>query len=215
MRRDTEDGRIQATPREAKVNSVRVDAGRALHRPEAIAHDGIAAMLMFVAAEVMLFAGFISAFVIVKAGAPLWPPIGQPRLAVTATACNSLVLLASGVALYLADRAFTESGTVDRPRRLLGLAMALGAFFVVFQGYEWIRLIRFGLTMTSSTYGSFFYLIVGAHALHAVAALVALGWTTVRLRRGDLSLAVFRSTQVFWYFVVGVWPILYVLVYLP
>ena len=44
-------------------------------------------------------------------------------------------------------------------------------FFVVFQGFEWVRLIGEGLTMTSGTLGAFFYLIVGMHALHAFAAI--------------------------------------------
>ena len=48
------------------------------------------------------------------------------------------------------------------------LVMLLGAFFVVFQGAEWLALIGQGLTLTSSALGSFFYLIVGSHGLHAV-----------------------------------------------
>jgi heme/copper-type cytochrome/quinol oxidase subunit 3 len=84
----------------------------------------------------------------------------------------------------------------------------------MFQGYEWVRLIGFGLTMTSSTYGAFFYLIVGAHALHAIAALLALGYCNLRLARHDLTRTVFSATQIFWYFVVMLWPVLYVLVYL-
>ena len=49
--------------------------------------------------------------------------------------------------------------------------MLLGAFFVLFQGVEWVALLREGLTLTSSTHGAFFYLIIGTHALHAVVAL--------------------------------------------
>jgi hypothetical protein len=35
-----------------------------------------------------------------------------------------------------------------------------------------------------------------------------------RLRRGQLSDAAFLAIQIFWYFVVGLWPILYWRVYL-
>jgi heme/copper-type cytochrome/quinol oxidase subunit 3 len=96
----------------------------------------------------------------------------------------------------------------------LAVAIALGAFFVVFQGVEWVALIGEGLTLTSSTHGSFFYLIVGAHALHAVAALIALGWTWTLLSRRRLRQGTLWAVSLFWYFVVGLWPILYVRVYL-
>jgi cytochrome c oxidase subunit 3 len=174
--------------------------------------SGVLAMLMFVGAELMLFAGMISGFAIVKAGAIVWPPPGQPRLPIEATAFNTAVLLASGGALWLARRAFQrDRRSAARP---LYLAMALGAFFVLFQGFEWVRLIAEGLTLQSSSLGSFFYLIVGTHALHAVIALVVLGWVARRMRMGFLASTQLAAAEVFWYFVVGLWPVLYLVVYL-
>jgi cytochrome c oxidase subunit III len=174
--------------------------------------NGMVGMLLFVVTEVMFFAGLMSAFIVTRAGV-VWPPPDQPRLPVEATAFNTLILLASGVALRRAHRTFTEFD-FGSARKFLTLAMGLGAFFVAFQGYEWVRLISFGLTMRSSTYGSFFYLLIGAHALHAVAALMALGYCRAQLVRGEMERARFSAVQVFWYFVVLLWPILYVLVYL-
>ncbi len=66
----------------------------------------------------------------------------------------------------------------------------------------------------TSTHGGFFYLIVGMHALHAVAALIVLAYAWLLLRQARLAPATFHATQIFWYFVVGLWPILYVEVYL-
>jgi heme/copper-type cytochrome/quinol oxidase subunit 3 len=148
----------------------------------------------------------------VRSGASVWPPPGQPRLPVEETAFNTLALLASGALLFAAGRAFPDSRR-SAGRRLLG-AIALGSFFVVFQGVEWVALIREGLTLTSSPHGSFFYLIVGMHALHAVAALVVLAGVYAGLRRGPLRPSAFAAARVFWYFVVGLWPILYLRVYL-
>jgi len=174
--------------------------------------NGVLGMTLFVASETMLFGGMISAFTIIRSSSLLWPPLGQPRLPFAETAVNTAALLLSGVFLYLAQRAYTRDHS--RALRPLGISLLLGGFFVLFQGAEWVALIRQGLTITSSTMGSFFYLIVGMHALHALGALGLLGHTWLRLRRGWLVQSQLAAAQVFWYFVVGLWPILYLVVYL-
>jgi cytochrome c oxidase subunit 3 len=181
-------------------------------RTSQLVPNAVMGMLMFVLTELMLFAGLISGFAIIRASAPIWPPPGQPRLPIEATAFNTLALLLSGLMLFLAQRAYQRD--MHSARRPLLLAMLLGAFFVVFQGAEWVVLIREGLTLTSSSLGSFFYLIVGIHALHAVAALFVLGNAWWRLGSGWLAQSQLAAAQVFWYFVVGVWPVVYGVVYL-
>ena len=172
-------------------------------------------MGLFVFTEVMLFAGFISAFVIVQSNAPagIWPPPGQPRLPIGRTAINTLALLASGAALFVAGRRF-KGPPPGSATPGMGAALALGAFFVIAQGMEWAALLRHGLTMTSSQLGSFFYLIVGVHALHAVAAIVALALAWRAQLAGRLSGSRLGAVQLFWYFVVLIWPVIYWKVYL-
>lgn len=183
-------------------------------QPRAAVPSAVLATLILVATEVMFFAGLVSAFLIGKSGAVGWPPLGQPRAPVASTAVNTLVLLASAGVLYLAERALRRPRLAALAPRLVAAAFVLGAGFVMLQGWEWTRLTWFGLTMRSSSYGAFFYLVVGLHALHALAALVALAVAGFRLALGSLSREVFWAVQIFWYFVVAVWPILYVLVYL-
>jgi len=181
-------------------------------RPPPAVPSAVLGMLIFVATEAMLFAGLISSFLIVKASSGgVWPPPGQPRLPVEETAFNTAALLISGVVLYFARRAFVQAPTAAvRP---LTIAMGLGAFFVAFQGYEWAMMLSQGLTISSSNHGSFFYLIVGLHALHAIAGLALLSGVWWRLRFGFLADSTFAAAQVFWFFVVGLWPVLYLLVY--
>lgn len=175
--------------------------------------NGVLAMLLFICTEVMLFAGLISAHVIFMSEqiGQIWPPLGQPRLPFVETAVNTIALLISGCLLAVAHFRFQEGS--DRGSLLLTTALLLGGFFVAFQGVEWVGLLREGLTITSSSYGSFFYLIVGMHAVHAVAALTCLAWAWTRLRRCRLSHSQFVTVQVFWYFVVLVWPVIYLQVY--
>lgn len=176
--------------------------------------DAVLGMAIFVAVEMMLFAGFISAHTIIKAAYPpgAWPPPDQPRLPVELTALTTTMLMASGITLWRSGRRFAEDPAAART--MLAWAMALGMAFVGVQGVEWVRLISEGLTLQSSTFGSFFYLIVGAHALHAVPAIGVLGWTYLALRQGKLPADTFAAVRLFWYFVVLLWPVLYVLVYL-
>jgi cytochrome c oxidase subunit 3 len=188
--------------------------GPARPRREGITDNAVLGMGLFVFTEAMLFAAFISAFIIVRRVVPeaMWPPPHQPRLPFERTAINTLALLASGFALYLSHRALRAKGPGAAARPLFA-AILLGAFFVVFQGVEWAALLAQGLTLTSSQIGAFFYLIVGTHALHAVAALALLIYCWVRLRLGRLKPSVFGATQLLWYFVVLMWPLIYFEVY--
>jgi cytochrome c oxidase subunit 3 len=185
---------------------------RRTNQSSAIPH-GILGMMIFVISECMFFAGMISGFIILKSSAMVWPPLDQPRLPIEATAFNTLVLLASGAMLYLAHRAFHRGDRAGMRKPMLA-AMALATFFVLFQGVEWVRLLGQGLTISSSSLGSFFYLIVGVHAMHSVAAIILLGHATLQLQRGWLTANLFGAAEVFWFFVVGLWPILYAVVYL-
>ena len=84
-----------------------------------------------------------------------------------------------------------------------------------FRGASGHGLIRFGLTMTSSLYGGMFYLIVGAHALHLVAAVAVLLFVASRVWRGryEVDYRGVVACSVYWSFVVILWPIIYALVY--
>jgi cytochrome c oxidase subunit III len=171
--------------------------------------DSVAGMIILIATEVMLFAGLISAHTIARASAlgGVWPPAGQPRLPVERTAINTAILLLSGLLLLIANRRMRAEP--ERAQRYVAGAILTGIAFVLLQGGEWVALLREGLTMTSSNHGAFFYLIVGAHGLHAVVAIVALTYVYFLMRRGTLTSSTFMATQVFWYFVVVLWPVIY------
>ncbi len=176
--------------------------------------NGVLGMLVFIFTEVMFFAGLISAHSIVRSNAAgqMWPPFGQPRLPVQETAVNTAALLVSGIVLVIAWLAFRRERS--NARIPMALSILLGGFFVWFQGLEWAALLQEGLTIQSSSYGGFFYLIVGSHALHAIAALAALVWAWLKLDQSELTASQLATVSAFWYFVVLVWPVLYVKVYL-
>lgn len=194
--------------------SPELTASRGLPRRRGFADPVLFGMGVFVFTEVMVFAAFISAYLIVRNAAPpgSWPPADQPRLPFERTAWNTLALLASGVLVAISNRAYRLHGPAGlRPPLTAG--MALGALFVVLQGAEWAALLRQGLTLSSSQIGSFFYLIIGFHAVHAICALGVLVWVWTGLMTRHFSVARFGAAQLFWYFVVLVWPALWLVVY--
>jgi heme/copper-type cytochrome/quinol oxidase subunit 3 len=173
-------------------------------------------VLMFLATEAMFFAGLIGAFLVFRLGSLTWPPPFQPRLPVGVTGVNTMVLVMSALTMHLGLRAL-RSGDLGRLIRYLAVTAALGASFLAIQGYEWVRLIHFGLTVSSSVYGGLFYTLIGFHGLHVFGALIWLLVVFVGAKQGRFSKH--RQTglvicSMYWTFVVALWPILYVLVYL-
>jgi heme/copper-type cytochrome/quinol oxidase subunit 3 len=180
-------------------------------RTTQILPSGVLGMLIFVFTELMFFAGLISAFTIIKSASVVWPPPGQPRLPFEQTAFNTLLLLVSGVMLFVTRRIYQRDRA--KARIPMAIAMLLAAAFVALQGAEWVALLGQGLTLTSSSLGSFFYLIIGLHGLHVVVAIGILCYAWIRLQRGWLASSQLATAEVFWYFVVGIWPVLYLVVY--
>jgi heme/copper-type cytochrome/quinol oxidase subunit 3 len=173
------------------------------------------AILFFMGGEVMFFGGLVSAFLVLRTSAPTWPPPLQPRLPLAVTGLNTLVLLGSSVAMHRAVRAIRLGDPVELVRRL-GLTAVLGAVFLVVQGYEWVRLLGFGLTLSSSTYGATFYTLIGTHGVHVFGALIWLAVSVALAARGRFSperSAPLRACAMYWHFVVALWPILYLAVY--
>ena len=174
------------------------------------------AVLMFLGAEAMFFAGLMGAYIVFRVGAAVWPPPFQPRLPVGVTGVNTMILLVSAVTIRFALRG-ARRGDGTRLVRWLGLTALLGAIFLAVQGYEWIELIQFGLTVSSSVYDGLFYTLIGFHALHVFGALVWLMVVFALARRGryakDRYLGV-QTCAMYWTFVVALWPALYGLVYL-
>lgn len=170
-------------------------------------------VLVFISTELMFFVGLLSAYNIARARVPMsvWPPPDQPRLAIEATAANSVVLVISGLLMWLAVRAMRAQ---KNPLPLAVGGVVLGALFVAIQGWEWVSLLAQGVNMQRSTFSSFFYLIVGAHGLHVVGGLLGITSVMRGLMNKSATLAQLRAAQIFWTFVVGIWPVIYVMVYL-
>src|SRR5574341_1451449 len=126
-------------------------------RPQApVGNNAWLAVLMLLGAEAMFFAGLMGAYIVFRLSATVWPPPFQPRLPVGVTGVNSLILLVSALTMHWAVGA-GRGGMTSNLVRQLTFTVLLGAFFLLIQGSEWVRLVHFGLTTSSSVYGGLFY----------------------------------------------------------
>ena len=171
-------------------------------------------VLLAIASEGMIFAGLVSGYLVFRTGATDWPPLGQPRLPVVSTAFNTFLLLLSAPATWFALSRVRRGLS---PTLALGATAGLGCAFLLLQGREWASLLALGLGIQSNPFGAFFYTIVGTHALHVIVAVglcltVFLRAAAGRYRADSMDGLV--AFSYFWYFVVGLWPPLYALVYL-
>jgi len=174
------------------------------------------AVVMLLAAELMFFAGLVGAFLVFRLSATVWPPPFQPRLPVGVTGVNSVILLFSALTMHWAVMA-ARADVASRLVRHLSITALLGALFLLIQGYEWVRLVQFGLTTSSSVYGGLFYTLIGAHGAHVFGGLIWLfvvSWQARCRRFTAKNFVGVQTARMYWTFVVALWPVLYGLVYL-
>jgi len=178
--------------------------------------SGRIAVVMLLGAETMFFTGLIGAYLVLREASPTWPPVGLPRLPIAVTWANTFVLAVSCVTMWLANRGMKKRSPWHLERHLTATVL-LGTTFLAVQGSEWIRLVRHGLRVSSGVYGATFYTLIGVHGLHVLGAVVWLLWVFARARRTRFSIANAVSLDlvgIYWYYVGGLWLVLFPLVYL-
>jgi cytochrome c oxidase subunit 3 len=183
--------------------------------PQLLVSNARLGLVLLIGAETMLFTGLLGAYVMFRFGSIVWPS-AQLYLPVGVTWINTLVLLCSGYTMALAVRA----ARTDRQQYLvhwLALTSTLGTVFLTVQGYEWMQLIEDGLTVSTGIYGATFYILIGCHALHVLAAVIWLLVVVWLAGRGYFSQRQSIGVELcgmYWYFVGVVWMVLFGLVYL-
>ena len=176
--------------------------------------SSIIGVIMVIVVEMMFFGGLISAFVLAEAGQVDWPPADQPRLPFWLTFGNMVVLLFSAFTLHQYLKTLKEEN--KEKRNLFILSIALGTVFFLIQGYEWVRILLFGMHTGRGLFTSFFYTIIGLHGFHVLVGLILLFYVYQLIRKTKNKEEIqnyARTAGLFWFFVVLLWPALYYLIY--
>jgi heme/copper-type cytochrome/quinol oxidase subunit 3 len=173
------------------------------------------AMWLFLASEVMFFAGLIGAYVVLRGSAPDWPVVSN-ILNVPLVAGNTFILIVSSVTMVRALAAI-EDGDPNGMRRMLIATAVLGIVFLSIQAVEWSALMSEGTTVSTDLFGSVFFTLTGFHGLHVLGGVVALLYTLVKAFRGHFTQASHGGVELmglYWHFVDVVWIFLFTIVYL-
>ena len=174
--------------------------------------------IIWLSSELMFFAGLFAMYFTARAraGAELgWPP--EPtELNLPYALFFTIILVLSSVTCQFGVFA-AEQGNVYGLRRWFAITFVMGLTFVLGQGYEYIQLVEEGTSISSSTYGSVFYLTTGFHALHVIGGLVAFVYVLIRSAMGRFTPAQATAAIVvsyYWHFVDVVWIGLFATIYL-
>ncbi|MEZ4720594.1 MAG: cytochrome c oxidase subunit 3 [Flavobacteriales bacterium] len=126
---------------------------------------------------VMFFSGLTSAYVIRQAQGD-WLYFDVPSIFFGSTA----VIIVSSITMLLAQRA-GRRGNAQQVSTFLIATLMMGIAFTIMQFMGFYELYDRGITFTgegSNISGSFFIILIFAHAAHVFAGLLALIFTTVK-----------------------------------
>jgi len=185
--------------------------------------------IVWLSSELMFFAALFAMYFTIRSvdkgkGLP-WP---GANLNLTLGAINTTVLLLSSVTCQMGVFA-VERGQIKRTASIFDfrkwglrewyvLSFLMGLYFVLGQGYEYISLIRDGLTLSSSGYGSVFYIPTGFHGLHVTGGLIAFLFLLGRTYAAKTFTQEQQTSAIvvsyYWHFVDVVWIGLFTTIYL-
>lgn len=184
--------------------------------------------IVWLSSELMFFAGLFAMYFTIRATVPDVWAAETPKLNLTFATINTTVLVLSSVTCQLgvwaAERMQPRrTGTLLQVNRWgmnewMTLTYVMGAFFVSGQVFEYAELIEHGVTISSTPYGSVFYLTTGFHALHVIGGLIAflflLGRSFTARRFGHHEATSAIVVSYYWHFVDVVWVALFGAIYL-
>jgi cytochrome c oxidase subunit 3 len=189
-----------------------------------LAHDArggisnpILGMILFIASEVMFFAGLFAAYFNVRAAAPEWPPAEFADIL-------HILPIAGPATILLVLSSFTCQFGVwairrgDRTAfvRYIAVTLVLGITFLALQLTDYIILWSEGLTLDSGPFGSTFYTLTGFHGAHVLAGVIMLSVVLYRGMAGQFSARhhdAVEATSLYWHFVDVVWIALFTILY--
>ena len=173
------------------------------------------AMWVFLGSEFLFFGSLITTFLLYRTRIGDGPG-AEEIFDIPFTSVSSFILLMSSLTMVLAHHAWSRKDARQMRVWLLATAI-LGMIFLAGQVFEFTEFVHEGLTVSTSPFGSSFFVLTGFHGAHvAVGVLMLLATTFMsfggRLRDGE-GMNV-ELVGLYWHFVDIIWIVIFTIVYL-
>jgi len=169
----------------------------------------------FIGSECLFFATLISTYMVYK-GKAIEGPHPQDLFNIMLTTVSTTILLFSSLAMVLALSA-VQTGRKNVAIAWLSMVMLMGLAFIGIEAWEYLHFIHEGLTITSSTFGSSYYVLTGTHKVHVAVGVIWMGILAYQIARNRIPPEKAMQVEIaglYWHFVDVIWIVIFTLVYL-
>lgn len=169
----------------------------------------------FLASECLFFGTLISTYMVYK-GSAVTGPYPAEIFDVLHTTISTTVLLFSSLAMVLALNS-VQRGNRKAAVLWLFAVIAMGATFLGLEFQSYLKYMGYGLTLSSSTFGSSYFVLTGTHKAHVFFGMIWMGILAWRIHKGFVPPAKAEQVEVaglYWHFVDIIWIVIFTLVYL-
>ena len=175
------------------------------------------AMWGFLGSECLFFGSMISTYLLYR-NRVMSGPTPHEIYDIPYTSVSSFVLLMSSLTMVLALAAIQRGDHKGLRAWLLATAF-LGLVFIGGQIYEFTTFVKEGLTLSTSAFGSAFFVLTGFHGAHVTVGILMLLMLAGMSWAGRLDPPAEGARKVeliglFWHFVDIIWVIIFTVVYL-
>jgi len=186
------------------------------------------AMWLFLATEVLLFAGLFLGYTVYRHFYHETFHEASRTLSITLGTINTIVLITSSLTVALAFHA-VKVGKNNQAVALLVFTVLCAIAFLVIKGFEYRHKFEEGMLPGqfysykeitgpgANLYFTIYFLSTGLHAFHVIVGMSVLIWLTLRIKRGAYSPNHYVAVELgalYWHLVDLVWIFLFPLLYL-
>jgi cytochrome c oxidase subunit 3 len=193
------------------------------------AHAASLGMWVFVASELLFFAGFFALYAAYRVEHPAGFGVGVETNTLAYGSINTAVLLVSSYTVALGVHELRR-GRRGRAAALTALTVVLGGCFLAIKTAEYVHHFSEGIypggvgrffeshpDAGTTIFYTLYFAMTGLHAIHVTVGMGILTWLAVRVRQGTVTPAMphpLALGAVYWHLVDLVWIFLWPLFYL-
>ena len=173
---------------------------------------------LFLASEIMLFGGLFSALVLLRVGAPVWPPSGETHLNIPLATINTFNLILSSWTIVKSWVALKEKN-LQGFKTYMGITLLCSFLFLVIKYFEYTAKFHHGIFPSTDNFFGIYFTLTGLHGLHVIGGII------VNLYHWGPGAKMWESEPerftnrieiagLYWHFVDLVWIFLFPILYL-